>query len=137
MLASNTSSIPITAIAGAAADPARVVGMHFFNPAPVMPLVEVIAGIESSPEALEVARATGEAMGKRVIDATDGPGFLVNRCNRPFGLEALQLLQERLADVETDRRDRRAPRASAWGPSSCRTSWGSTWATRCRSPFTS
>ena len=101
VLASNTSSIPITAIASAAADPGRVVGMHFFNPAPVMRLVEVIAGIDSSPEALEVARATGRAMGKEVIDATDGPGFLVNRCNRPFGLEALKLLQERVADVET------------------------------------
>jgi 3-hydroxybutyryl-CoA dehydrogenase len=100
VLASNTSSIPITAIAGAADDPRRVVGMHFFNPAPVMRLVEVIAGIDSAPDALELARATGRAMGKRVIDATDGPGFLVNRCNRPFGLEALKLLQERLADVE-------------------------------------
>ena len=101
VLASNTSSIPISAIAGAAADPGRVVGMHFFNPAPVMALVEVIAGIDSSPEALELARATGRAMGKHVIDATDGPGFLVNRCNRPYGLEALTLLHERLADVET------------------------------------
>jgi 3-hydroxybutyryl-CoA dehydrogenase len=101
VLASNTSSIPITAIASAVADPGRVVGMHFFNPAPVMALVEVIAGIDSSPAALDVARATGRAMGKRVIDAADGPGFLVNRCNRPFGLEALKLLQERIADVET------------------------------------
>jgi 3-hydroxybutyryl-CoA dehydrogenase len=100
VLASNTSSIPITAIAGAAGDPGRVVGMHFFNPAPVMRLVEVIAGIDSAPDALDVARAAGRAMGKRVIDATDGPGFLVNRCNRPFGLEALKLLQERLADVQ-------------------------------------
>jgi len=101
VLASNTSSIPITAIARAAADPSRVVGLHFFNPAPLMPLVEVIAGLESSEEALAVARAAGEAMGRRVIDATDGPGFLVNRTNRPFGLEALRLLQERLADVPT------------------------------------
>jgi 3-hydroxybutyryl-CoA dehydrogenase len=101
VLASNTSSIPITAIASAAADPGRIVGMHFFNPAPIMALVEVIAGIDSSPAALDVARATGRAMGKHVIDATDGPGFLVNRCNRPFGLEALKLLQERVADVET------------------------------------
>jgi 3-hydroxybutyryl-CoA dehydrogenase len=100
VLASNTSSIPITAIARAAADPSRVVGLHFFNPAPLMALVEVIAGLESSEEALAVARAAGEAMGRRVIDATDGPGFLVNRCNRPFGLEALRLLQERVATVE-------------------------------------
>ncbi|HEX7298240.1 MAG TPA: 3-hydroxyacyl-CoA dehydrogenase NAD-binding domain-containing protein [Solirubrobacteraceae bacterium] len=101
VLASNTSSIPITAIASAAADPGRVVGMHFFNPPPVMRLLEVIAGLESAPQALEVARATGRAMGKRVIDAADVTGFLVNRCNRPFGLEALRLLQERVADVET------------------------------------
>jgi 3-hydroxybutyryl-CoA dehydrogenase len=101
VLASNTSSIPITTIASAAADPARVVGMHFFNPPPLMALVEVIAGLESGPEALAVARATGLAMGKRVIDAADGPGFLVNRCNRPFGLEALRLLQDQAADVET------------------------------------
>jgi 3-hydroxybutyryl-CoA dehydrogenase len=101
VLASNTSSIPITSLARAAADPSRVVGMHFFNPAPAMRLVEVIAGLDSSPEALDVARAAGAAMGKRVIDAADGPGFLVNRCNRPFGLEALGLLQERAADVAT------------------------------------
>jgi 3-hydroxybutyryl-CoA dehydrogenase len=101
VLASNTSSIPITAIARAAADPARVVGLHFFNPAPLMRLVEVIAGLQSSEESLAVARAAGEAMGRRVIDASDGPGFLVNRCNRPFGLEALRLLQERIAGVET------------------------------------
>jgi len=101
VLASNTSSIPITAIARGAADPSRVVGLHFFNPAPLMQLVEVIAGLQSSEEALAVARAAGEAMGRRPIDATDGPGFLVNRCNRPFGLEALRLLQERIADVAT------------------------------------
>src|SRR3954452_14980812 len=101
VLASNTSSIPITAIASAAADPSRVVGMHFFNPPPLMKLLEVIAALQSSDEALEVARATGEAMGKRVIDAADGPGFLVNRCNRPFGLEALRLVQEQIADVAT------------------------------------
>ena len=75
--------------------------MHFFNPAPVMRLLEVIAGVQSSERALAVARATGAAMGKQVIDAADGPGFLVNRCNRPFGLEALRLLSERVADIET------------------------------------
>ncbi|QEC49897.1 3-hydroxybutyryl-CoA dehydrogenase [Baekduia soli] len=101
VLASNTSSIPITSIARAAQDPSRVVGLHFFNPAPLMKLVEVIAGLESAPEALAVARAAGEAMDRRVIDAKDGPGFLVNRTNRPFSLEALRLLQERIADVET------------------------------------
>jgi 3-hydroxybutyryl-CoA dehydrogenase len=101
VLASNTSSIPITAIAGALEQPERVVGLHFFNPATRMKLVEVIAGVASSEESLATVRALGEAMGKRVIDAVDGPGFLVNRCNRPWGLEALRLLQEQVADVET------------------------------------
>ncbi len=101
VLATNTSSLPVTAIAAGAAHPERVVGMHFFNPAPVMRLLEVVAGERSSEQALELAHATGEAMGKTVIRASDGPGFLVNRCNRPFGLEALRLLQERLADIAT------------------------------------
>jgi 3-hydroxybutyryl-CoA dehydrogenase len=101
VLATNTSSLLVTAIAAAASKPERVVGMHFFNPAPVMRLLEVVAGVESSAEALKLAHATGEAMGKTVIRAHDGPGFLVNRCNRPFGLEALRLLQERIADIET------------------------------------
>jgi 3-hydroxybutyryl-CoA dehydrogenase len=101
VLATNTSSLPVTAVAAAASHPERVVGMHFFNPAPVMRLVEVIAGMRSGERALALASATGEAMGKTVIRATDGPGFLVNRCNRPFGLEALRLLQERIADVPT------------------------------------
>jgi 3-hydroxybutyryl-CoA dehydrogenase len=100
VLASNTSSIPITAIARVALRPERVVGMHFFNPAPLMKLVEVIAGLESSPDALRFTRELGEAMGKRVIECKDGPGFIVNRCNRPFGLEALKLLQDRIAGVE-------------------------------------
>jgi 3-hydroxybutyryl-CoA dehydrogenase len=101
VLASNTSSIPITAIAGAVArNPQRVVGMHFFNPAPLMRLLEVVAGEDSGEAALARARALGEAMGKVVIDAADGPGFLVNRANRPFGLEALRLVTERVASVE-------------------------------------
>jgi 3-hydroxybutyryl-CoA dehydrogenase len=101
VLATNTSSMLVTAIAAAASSPERVVGMHFFNPAPVMRLLEVVAGERSQEWAVDVAHATGEAMGKDVIRASDGPGFIVNRCNRPFGLEALRLLQERLADVET------------------------------------
>jgi len=101
VLASNTSSIPITAIAGAVpTNPERVVGMHFFNPAPLMRLLEVVAGEDSGEAALARARALGEAMGKVVIDAADGPGFLVNRANRPFGLEALRCVTERIASVE-------------------------------------
>jgi 3-hydroxybutyryl-CoA dehydrogenase len=101
VLATNTSSLLVTAIAAGASNPERVVGMHFFNPAPIMRLLEVVAGEQSSEDALALAHATGEAMGKTVIRAHDGPGFLVNRCNRPFGLEALRLLQERIADIET------------------------------------
>ena len=100
VLASNTSSLLVTALAPAAQHPERVVGMHFFNPPPLMALLEVVAGAESSERALAAARACGEAMGKRVIDAADGPGFLVNRCNRPWGLESLKLLSERVATVE-------------------------------------
>jgi 3-hydroxybutyryl-CoA dehydrogenase len=100
VLATNTSSLLVTAVAATIKHPERVVGMHFFNPPPVMRLLEVVAGEDSSERALALARATGEAMGKHVIDATDGPGFLVNRCNRPFGLEALKLLQERVAPID-------------------------------------
>jgi 3-hydroxybutyryl-CoA dehydrogenase len=104
VLATNTSSLLVTAIAAAASRPERVVGMHFFNPAPVMALMEVVAGEQSAEPALALARAAGEAMGKRVIVAADGPGFLVNRCNRPFGLEALKLVQEGVAPLaEIDR----------------------------------
>jgi 3-hydroxybutyryl-CoA dehydrogenase len=100
VLATNTSSLLVTAVASAVNRPERVVGMHFFNPPPVMRLLEVVAGEQSSEAALARARAAGEAMGKHVITAADGPGFLVNRCNRPFGLEALKLLQERVAPLE-------------------------------------
>ena len=104
MLATNTSSIPVTALAGAAAHPENVVGMHFFNPPPLMELVEVIPAKQTGERALAVARATGEAMGRQVIEATDGPGFLVNRCARPFQGEALRILQERVTGpAEVDR----------------------------------
>jgi len=99
VLATNTSSLPVTEVAAGAEHPERVVGMHFFNPPTRMRLLEIIAGMRSGEEALALATAAGEAMGKQVIRATDGPGFLVNRCNRPFGLEALRLLQEGVAEV--------------------------------------
>src|SRR4030095_11046749 len=100
VLATNTSSIPVTSLAGAAARPENVVGMHFFNPPPLMPLVELIRAEQSSDDAMERARRVGEEMGKEVIVAADGPGFLVNRCGRPFGGEGLRLLQERVAGHE-------------------------------------
>jgi 3-hydroxybutyryl-CoA dehydrogenase len=116
VLATNTSSLLVTAIAAGARSPERVVGMHFFNPAPIMRLLEVVAGVESSTEALDLATATGEAMGKTVIVAKDGPGFLVNRCNRPFGLEALRILQEQIADIETIDRTMRVEGGFRMGP---------------------
>jgi 3-hydroxybutyryl-CoA dehydrogenase len=100
VLATNTSSLSVTEIAAGVPLSERVVGLHFFNPAPVMRLVEVVAGAESAPAAIATARAVGEAMGKHVIDAADVAGFLVNRCNRPFSLESLKLVQEGVATVE-------------------------------------
>jgi len=100
VIATNTSSILVTSLAGAAARPENVVGMHFFNPPPLMELVEIIAADQTGERALEVATAAAEAMRRRPIRAQDGPGFLVNRCNRPFGAEALRLLQERVATPE-------------------------------------
>jgi 3-hydroxybutyryl-CoA dehydrogenase len=100
VLATNTSSIPVTSLASAAAHPENVVGMHFFNPPPLMPLLEVIRADQSADEAVALARHVGAAMGKTVIVAADGPGFLVNRCARPFGGEGLRLLQERIATHE-------------------------------------
>jgi 3-hydroxybutyryl-CoA dehydrogenase len=100
VLATNTSSLLVAAVASPVKHPERVVGMHFFNPAPLMRLLEVVAGAESSDAALATAREAGEAMGKIVIDARDGPGFLVNRCSRPFGLEGQKLVQERMASIE-------------------------------------
>ena len=100
VLATNTSSLSVTALAAGVPHPERVVGMHFFNPPTRMRLVEVVAGEVSGPDALAVAREAGEAMGKHVIEAADAPGFLVNRCNRPFGLEALRLVQDGVATPE-------------------------------------
>jgi 3-hydroxybutyryl-CoA dehydrogenase len=100
VLATNTSSIPVTSLARAAARPENVVGMHFFNPPPLMPLLEVIRADQSSDRVVELAQEVGRAMGKEVIVAADGPGFLVNRCGRPFSGEGLRLLQERVAAHE-------------------------------------
>lgn len=103
VLATNTSSIPVTSLASAAR-PENVVGMHFFNPPPLIALLEVIPADQTGERALTVAQATGEAMGKRVIVAADGPGFLVNRCGRPFSAEALRIVQERIASpAQVDR----------------------------------
>jgi hypothetical protein len=90
--------------------------MHFFNPAPVMKLVEVVAGERSGEAALETTRELGRAMQRHVIDAADGPGFLVNRCGRPFSLEALRIVQEGLATFEQVDRICRPRRRLPHGP---------------------
>jgi 3-hydroxybutyryl-CoA dehydrogenase len=100
VLATNTTSIPVTSLASAAVRPENVVGMHFFNPPPLMPLLEVIRADQSADETVERAMEVGRAMGKQVIVAADGPGFLVNRCGRPFSGEGVRLLQERVATHE-------------------------------------
>ncbi len=100
VLATNTSSLLVSEVAAGVPGPERVVGLHFFNPVAKMRLAELVAGAQSSPAALARARAVGEALGKHVIAAADAPGFIVNRCNRPFSLEALRIVQERLATPE-------------------------------------
>ena len=101
VLATNTSSLSVAALAGACAHPERVVGIHFFNPAPVMPLVEIIPARTTAPEVATQARALVDAWGKVTVVATDTPGFIVNRIARPFYGEALRILEERLADAAT------------------------------------
>jgi 3-hydroxybutyryl-CoA dehydrogenase len=101
VLATNTSSLSVAAIAAGVPEPERVVGMHFFNPPALMKLVEVVAGPESSQRALQIATEAGERMGRTAVRAADEIGFLANRCARPFTLEALRLLGERIADVQT------------------------------------
>ena len=100
-LATNTSSLSVTAIASACASPAQVVGAHFFNPAPVMPLVEMIGGHATDPARLAEARALVDGWGKLTVAAADTPGFIVNRVARPFYNESLRLLEEGIADHAT------------------------------------
>ena len=101
VLATNTSALSVTQIAEAASRPERVVGLHFFNPAPVLPLVEVVAGRASAPWAVERAAGIVEGWGKTPIQVADAPGFIVNRVNRPFTLEPLRLLRAGVASIET------------------------------------
>lgn len=100
ILASNTSSIPITQIAAAVSHPERFVGIHFFNPAQLMKLVEVIAGAHTSPETVQSAANFAVSLGKTVVLAQDAPGFIVNRVARHYYVEALKILEEQVADFE-------------------------------------
>ncbi len=101
ILATNTSSLSITAIAAACREPGGVVGIHFFNPAPVLPLVEIVPGLTTGEATVATARATVAAWGKTPVTASDTPGFIVNRIARPFYGEALRILEEGIADCAT------------------------------------
>jgi len=100
-LATNTSSLSITAIAAGLRRPGRLIGMHFFNPVPVMALVEIVSGLETDPEIAERAFDTAAAWGKSPVHVRSTPGFLVNRVARPFYGEALRIIGERGAEPET------------------------------------
>jgi len=100
ILASNTSSFSITSLAKAAKRPERFIGMHFFNPVPVMKLLEITRGLATSDETLEATREVGARMGKVMIVSKDMPGFIVNRILDPMGNEAIQLLDEGIGSVE-------------------------------------
>jgi len=101
ILATNTSSLSIAKIASACSKPHRVLGIHFFNPAPLMPLVEIIPAVQTSGDALVEARNLIDSWGKVTVIAKDTPGFIVNRVARPFYGEALRILEEGIADVPT------------------------------------
>jgi 3-hydroxybutyryl-CoA dehydrogenase len=100
ILATNTSALSVTSIAEATGRPERVVGLHFFNPAAVLPLVEVVGGRRSADWAVEQAARVVEGWGKTAIRVADSPGFIVNRVNRPFTLEPLRLLRAGAGTIE-------------------------------------
>ncbi|MCO5197336.1 MAG: 3-hydroxyacyl-CoA dehydrogenase NAD-binding domain-containing protein [Anaerolineae bacterium] len=101
ILASNTSSLSISAIAAATQRPDRVTGLHFFNPAHIMKLVEIICGDQTSDETVAAVTAFAEQAGKTVVLCKDTPAFIVNRVARPFYGEALRMFGEEIADVAT------------------------------------
>jgi 3-hydroxybutyryl-CoA dehydrogenase len=101
VLGTNTSSLSVAALAGACKHPARVVGIHFFNPAPVMPLVEIVSAITTDPGVAAQTRTFIDDWGKTTVVASDTPGFIVNRIARPFYGEALRMAEEGAADYAT------------------------------------
>ncbi|HEY8144637.1 MAG TPA: 3-hydroxyacyl-CoA dehydrogenase family protein [Kofleriaceae bacterium] len=104
LVASNTSSLSIAAIAALLPDPSRVLGMHFFNPVPAMKLVEIVHHAGTSPDAVAAARAVVERMGKTAIVVRDAPGFASSRLGIALGMEAIRMLEEEIAspaDIDT------------------------------------
>lgn len=100
ILATNTSSLPVTALAEASSRPELTAGAHFFNPVPAMPLLEVVRGERTSEETVERIRAFGERLGKTVIVVKDTPGFATSRLGVVLGLEAMRMLEEGVASAE-------------------------------------
>jgi 3-hydroxybutyryl-CoA dehydrogenase len=100
ILASNTSSVSITALAAATDRPDRVAGMHFFNPVPVMKLVELVQGLQSSEQTMNELRAFAGTLGKTVVTAKDTPGFIVNYLLVPYLLEAVKMVEDNVATKE-------------------------------------
>jgi 3-hydroxybutyryl-CoA dehydrogenase len=100
ILATNTSSLSITEISGQITHSKRVAGFHFFNPAPIMPLVEVIQGLKTAPETIEALAEFAKALNKEPVVCKDSPGFIVNRVARPFYNEALRIMNDQVATVE-------------------------------------
>lgn len=101
VFASNTSSLSVSDIAGEIPYPERFAGLHFFNPAPVMKLVEIVKGEQTSDETISRLLALTKAFGKTAVTCRDSPGFIVNRVARPYYIESLRLVEEGLADFET------------------------------------
>lgn len=101
VLATNTSSLSVSSIAAACRSPSRVLGIHFFNPAPVMPLVEIVPGVATDAAITAAARALVASWGKTTVLAADTPGFIVNRVARPFYGESIRMLEEGIADAPT------------------------------------
>ena len=117
ILATNTSALSVTEIASAVSTPERVVGMHFFNPAPLMPLVEIVQGELSSNEAVDAAYAVGEQLGKRPIRCRDTPGFVVNRVLVPLLNDCVRVLDE--AHVTPEDLDTAMTAGAGWPMGPC------------------
>ncbi len=101
ILTTNTSSIPVTQIASCLKNPERFAGLHFFNPAHIMKLVEIISGVATSPFTVDTLKKNTKKLGKVAVLAKDSPGFIVNRVARHYYVEALKILEETTADIKT------------------------------------
>jgi 3-hydroxybutyryl-CoA dehydrogenase len=101
ILTTNTSSIPVTQIAASLQRPERFAGLHFFNPAHIMKLVEIISGISTQVSTVSVLQSFSEKLGKVAVLTKDSPGFIVNRVARHYYVEALKILEENVADINT------------------------------------